>query len=110
MLATKRLPEAEKLSYRLASTAPGNQGLQIDYAALLQARGLRAAEQKLKRAEALEPTNLELEKQQAYVAMDLQEWRQMDLLANNVIARAPADRSARRWTDSEWSTICLSCV
>lgn len=74
LLATNALPEAEKLSYRLASTAPGNQGLQIDYAALLQARGLpRAAEQKLKRAEALEPTNLELEKQQAYVAMDLQE-------------------------------------
>lgn len=97
LLATNALPEAEKLSYRLASTAPGNQGLQIDYAALLQARGLpRAAEQKLKRAEVLEPTNLELEKQQAYVAMDLQEWRQMDLLADNVIARAPADRSARR--------------
>ncbi|MCW4908912.1 poly-beta-1,6 N-acetyl-D-glucosamine export porin PgaA [Enterobacter hormaechei] len=97
LLATNALPEAEKLSYRLASTAPGNQGLQIDYAALLQARGLpRAAEQKLKRAEVLEPTNLELEKQQAYVAMDLQEWRQMGLLANNVIARAPADRSARR--------------
>lgn len=97
LLATNVLPEAEKLSYRLASTAPGNQGLQIDYAALLQARGLpRAAKQKLKRAEVLEPTNLELEKQQAYVAMDLQEWRQMDLLANNVIARAPADRSARR--------------
>ncbi|HCM9643990.1 poly-beta-1,6 N-acetyl-D-glucosamine export porin PgaA [Enterobacter hormaechei] len=97
LLATNALPEAEKLSYRLASTAPGNQGLQIDYAALLQARGLpRAAEQKLKRAETLEPTNLELEKQQAYVAMDLQEWRQMDLLTNNVIARAPADRSARR--------------
>ncbi|MBF9272638.1 poly-beta-1,6 N-acetyl-D-glucosamine export porin PgaA, partial [Enterobacter hormaechei] len=97
LLATNALPEAEKLSYRLASTAPGNQGLQIDYAALLQARGLpRAAEQKLKRAETLEPTNLELEKQQAYVAMDLQEWRQMDSLADNVIARAPADRSARR--------------
>lgn len=97
LLATNALPEAEKLSYRLASTAPGNQGLQIDYAALLQARGLpRAAEQKLKRAEALEPANLELEKQQAYVAMDLQEWRQMDLLAADVIARAPADRSARR--------------
>ncbi|MDN4570075.1 poly-beta-1,6 N-acetyl-D-glucosamine export porin PgaA [Enterobacter hormaechei] len=97
LLATNALPEAEKLSYRLASTAPGNQGLQIDYAALLQARGLpRAAEQKLKRAEVLEPMNLELEKQQAYVAMDLQEWRQMDLLADNVIARAPADRSARR--------------
>ncbi|MGS6217916.1 hypothetical protein ACVGV8_12465, partial [Enterobacter intestinihominis] len=46
--------------------------LQIDYAALLQARGLpRAADQKLKTPQALEPTNLELEKHQAYVAMDL---------------------------------------
>lgn len=46
LLATNALPEAEKLSYRLASTAPGNQGLQIDYAALLQARGLPRAPSK----------------------------------------------------------------
>lgn len=97
LLATNALPEAEKLARRLAATAPGNQGLQIDYATLLQARGLpRAAEQTLKMAEALEPSNLELEQQQAYVAMDLQEWRQMDLLADDVVARAPRDRSARR--------------
>lgn len=71
--------------------------MQIDYATLLQARGLpRAAEQKLKMAEALEPSNLELEQQQAYVAMDLQEWQEMDLLADDVLARAPVDRSARR--------------
>lgn len=95
--STNALPEAEKLAHRLATTAPGNQGLQIDYATLLQARGLpRAAEKTLKRAEALEPSNLELEQQQAYVAMDLQEWRQMDLLADDVLARAPVDRSARR--------------
>ena len=97
LLATNALPEAETLAHRLATTAPGNQGLQIDYATLLQARGLpRAAEQKLKTAEALEPSNTELEQQQAYVAMDLQAWRQMDLLADDVLARAPADRSARR--------------
>lgn len=97
LLATHALPEAEKLSQRLATTAPGNQGLQIDNATLLQARGLpRAAEQKLKMAEALEPSNLELEQQQAYVAMDLQEWQEMDLLADDVLARAPVDRSARR--------------
>ena len=47
-------------------------------------------------AEALEPSNLELEQQQAYVAMDLQEWQEMDLLADDVLARAPVDRSARR--------------
>ncbi len=97
LLATNALPEAETLVHRLATTAPGNQGLQIDYATLLQARGLpRAAEQKLKKAEALEPSNTELEQQQAYVAMDLQEWRQMDLLADDVLTRAPNDRSARR--------------
>ncbi|MBR7437542.1 hypothetical protein, partial [Klebsiella pneumoniae] len=62
---------------RLAATAPGNQGLQIDYAALLQDRGLpRAAERQLKAAEALEPASLQLERQQAWVALDLQEWRQ----------------------------------
>ena len=72
-------------------------GLQIDYAALLQARGLpRAAEQKLKMAEVLEPSNTELEQQQAYVAMDLQEWRQMELLTDDVLARAPRDRSVQR--------------
>ncbi|STQ09327.1 biofilm PGA synthesis protein PgaA [Enterobacter cloacae] len=40
LLATHALPQAEAVAHRLAATAPGNQGLQIDYAALLQARGL----------------------------------------------------------------------
>lgn len=97
LLTTNALPEAQALAQRLAATAPGNQGLQIDYASLLQARGLpRAAERKLKMAEALEPSSIELEQQQAYVAMDLQEWRQMDLLADDVLARAPADGSVKR--------------
>ena len=97
MLATHALPQAEAVAHRLAATAPGNRGLQIDYAALLQARGLpRAAEQKLKMAEVLEPSNTELEQQQAYVAMDLQEWRQMELLTDDVLARAPRDRSVQR--------------
>ncbi|MDT9091565.1 poly-beta-1,6 N-acetyl-D-glucosamine export porin PgaA, partial [Escherichia coli] len=82
--------EAERLSRRLAATAPGNQGLRIDYAAILQARGLpRAAERELKAAEALEPSNIPLERQQAYVAMDLQEWRQMELLTDDLLARSP---------------------
>lgn len=42
LLNTNALPEAEQLSGRLAATAPGNQGLRIDYAAILQARGLPA--------------------------------------------------------------------
>lgn len=96
LLMTNALPEAESLAWHLASSAPGNQGLQIDYAALLQARGLpHAAEQKLKMAEALEPSNIELERQQAYVAIDLQEWQQLDLLTEDVIARAPLDESTK---------------
>ncbi|MWU71338.1 poly-beta-1,6 N-acetyl-D-glucosamine export porin PgaA, partial [Escherichia coli] len=94
---TNALPEAEKLAHHLATTAPGNQGLQIDYAALLLARGLpRAAEKKLKMAEVLEPSNIELERQQAYVAMELQEWQQMDLLTDDVLARAPVNRGVQR--------------
>ena len=97
LLMTKALPEVEKLAHHLATTAPGNQGLQIDYAALLLARGLpRAAEKKLKMAEVLEPSNIELERQQAYVAMELQEWQQMDLLTDDVLARAPVNRSVQR--------------
>lgn len=97
LLMTNALPEAEKLAHHLAATAPGNQGLQINYAALLLARGLpRAAEKKLKIAEVLEPSNIELERQQAYVAMELQEWQQMDLLTDDALARAPVNRGVRR--------------
>ncbi|EIV3803898.1 TPA: poly-beta-1,6 N-acetyl-D-glucosamine export porin PgaA [Klebsiella aerogenes] len=97
LLSTNALPEAERLSRRLAATAPGNQGLRIDYAAILQARGLpRAAERELKAAEALEPSNIPLERQQAYVAMDLQEWRQMELLTDDLLARSPEDLSTQK--------------
>ncbi|WP_336707365.1 MULTISPECIES: poly-beta-1,6 N-acetyl-D-glucosamine export porin PgaA [unclassified Cedecea] len=97
LLSTNALPAAETLSQRLASTAPGNQGLRIDYARVLQARGLPlAAERELKKAEVLEPSNLELERQQAYVAQDLHKWRQMDLLTDDVMLRAPLDIASQR--------------
>lgn len=101
---TSQQNEEHELFYALldtgqypAATAPGNQGLQIDYAALLQERGLpRAAERQLKAAESLEPASLQLERQQAWVALDLQEWRQMDLLADDVVARSPRDLNTQR--------------
>ena len=37
-----------------------------------------------------------LERQQAYVAMDLQEWRQMELLTDDLLARSPEDLSEAR--------------
>lgn len=56
----------------------------------------RAAERQLKAAESLEPASLQLERQQAWVALDLQEWRQMDLLADDVVARSPRDLNTQR--------------
>ncbi|SUI64773.1 Poly-beta-1,6-N-acetyl-D-glucosamine export protein precursor [Shigella flexneri] len=50
----------------LAYNAPGNQGLRIDYASVLQARGWpRAAENEFKKAEVIEPRNINLEVEQA---------------------------------------------
>ncbi|WP_455428159.1 poly-beta-1,6 N-acetyl-D-glucosamine export porin PgaA [Dryocola sp. LX212] len=96
-VATNDLPEAEKLAEHLARTGSGNQGLRISYAAVLEARGLpRAAERELKLAEVLEPSNLELERQQAYVALDLQEWKQADELTDDVLARSPDDTASLR--------------
>lgn len=44
------LPQAEMIARELAYNAPGNQGLRIDYASVLQARGWpRAAENELKK-------------------------------------------------------------
>ena len=60
------LPQAEMTARELAYNAPGNQGLRIDYASVLQARGWpRAAENELKKAEVIEPRNINLEVEQA---------------------------------------------
>ena len=81
LAATNDLPQAEARMQRLAATAPGNQGLQIDYAALLQERGLpRAAERQLKAAESLEPASLQLERQQAAGKLLAERQAQLPLL------------------------------
>ncbi len=96
-IAANELPQAEKLAEHLARTGSGNQGLRISYASVLEARGLpHAAEKELKLAEVIEPSNLELERQQAYVALDLQEWKQADELTDDVIARSPDDEATLR--------------
>lgn len=89
-----RLDAAELHNLKLTDTGPGNQGLRINLAETLLARGLpRAAERQLKISEVLDPTNLTLERQQAYVAQSLQEWRQFDLLVEDVVQRS-ADQPA----------------
>ncbi|WP_241602394.1 poly-beta-1,6 N-acetyl-D-glucosamine export porin PgaA [Rosenbergiella nectarea] len=89
LVDTQNLIDAQQLSQRLATTAPGNQGLAIQYARVLSARGAaRHAERVLKRAEGLMPDDIPLETEQAYTAGNLQEWRQMDLLTDDLVARS----------------------
>lgn len=96
-IETNDLPEAQKHAEWLARTGSGNQALRITYASVLLARGLpRQAERELKLAEVIEPSNLELEKQQAWNALELQEWRQADELTDDVIKRSPDDESSLR--------------
>ncbi len=91
------LPAAQQQAEHLARTAPGNQGLQIDVASLWLTRGWpRRAEAELKRVESMEPRSLGLETQQGLTALELQEWRQADLLADDVIKRQPESRSTQR--------------
>ncbi|MBI6547414.1 poly-beta-1,6 N-acetyl-D-glucosamine export porin PgaA [Xenorhabdus sp. VLS] len=92
------LPEAEKRFTHLARTAPGNQKLRVDLAAIWLDRGWpHRAESELKQIEGLDPRNLSLEIQQGYTALTLQEWHQMDLLADDVITRAPENMLAKRF-------------
>jgi biofilm PGA synthesis protein PgaA len=86
------LPQAEMTARELAYNAPGNQGLRIDYASVLQARGWpRAAENELKKAEVIEPRNINLEVEQAWTALTLQEWQQAAVLTHDVVEREPQD-------------------
>ncbi|MFJ1299186.1 poly-beta-1,6 N-acetyl-D-glucosamine export porin PgaA [Pseudomonadota bacterium AL_CKDN230030165-1A_HGKHYDSX7] len=77
--------------------APYNSGLRAGRADVLLARERpREAERELKMAETLSPRSLAVEVGQGYTALSLQEWRQADLLAEDVITRYPEDLSARQ--------------
>lgn len=92
LVALNDLPAAQEKLETLSSTAPANQNLRIALASVYLARDLpRKAEQELKAVESLAPRSLILERAQAETAMDLQEWRQMELLTDDVIARSPED-------------------
>ncbi|CAI2788104.1 Poly-beta-1,6-N-acetyl-D-glucosamine export protein precursor [Serratia ficaria] len=91
------LADAERQLTHLARTAPGNQGLRISLAGVYLARGWpRRAEEELKQAEGLEPRSLPLEIQQGYAAQELQEWRQLDMLADDAMRRAPESAAAQQ--------------
>ncbi|MBS0856274.1 MULTISPECIES: poly-beta-1,6 N-acetyl-D-glucosamine export porin PgaA [unclassified Tatumella] len=94
------LPEAQKHAEALSETAPGNQSLAVDVADLYNQRNWpRKAEYRLKRAESIEPSSINLETEQGQVALALQEWHQASLLADDVIKRAPENKSAQQLND-----------
>lgn len=94
-----QLDNAQSHNQHLSDGGPGNQGLRINLAETLLARGLpREAERQLKVAEVLEPANLTLERQQAYVAQDLQEWQQFDLLVDDVASRSLDEPATKQLT------------
>lgn len=94
---TNRLDAAALHNAKLSAGGPSNQGLRINLAETQLARNLpRAAEHELKVAEALEPTNLVLERQQAYVAQRLQEWQQFDLLVDDVLTRSASSAASQQ--------------
>ncbi|PQZ85421.1 MULTISPECIES: poly-beta-1,6 N-acetyl-D-glucosamine export porin PgaA [Pseudomonas] len=81
----------------LVAKAPGNVGLRLAQADMYRARDLpRRAEGVLKETEAQAPRDIGLEVSQAYTAMDLQEWRQLDVLTDDVVARNPDSRQVQR--------------
>lgn len=87
---------AENLLSKLSQQAPGNQGLKIDYASLLLARGMpRKAEEELKKAELLEPSSIDLEIEQSYVALELQEWDDAQAFLDDVVKRAPESTAVK---------------
>lgn len=91
------LPTSEKSLETLVRTSPGNVGMRVAQADMFRARAWpRRAEIALKNAENQNPRHIDLEVSQGYNALDLQEWRQLDMLADDVVARAPDNRQVQR--------------
>lgn len=91
------LPSSEKSLEGLVSKAPGSIGLRLAQAEMYRARDWpRRAESSLKETEAQSPRDIGLEMSQGFTALDLQEWRQLDILTDDVVARNPDNRQVQR--------------
>ena len=95
-------PAAQQAFDRMAAAAPNNTGLLTAQARVQRMRSLpRASERTLKMAEALSPRDRGVELGQGATALQLQEWRQAELLQADMQERFPEDLNARRLT-REW--------
>lgn len=91
------LSGAEQRLATLVGQAPGNLGLRLAQADLYRARDWpRRAENLLKEVESAAPRDIGLEVAQGHTAQDLQEWRQLDALTDDVVARFPENRQVQR--------------
>ena len=91
------LPSSEKSLEELVGKAPGSIGLRLAQAEMYRARDWpRRAERSLKETEAQSPRDIGLEMSQGFTALDLQEWRQLDILTDDVVARNPDNRQVQR--------------
>lgn len=81
----------------LLNAAPANNNLRTDLAWIYRSRGWpRLAEEELKVAEAYEPREMSIEVGQGLVALSLQEWRQAEMLAEDIYERYPEDQRVKR--------------
>jgi biofilm PGA synthesis protein PgaA len=91
------MPGAEQALTQLADNAPNNASLRVARASLYLSRGWpRRAEAELKAVESTTPRDLALEVEQGLAALTLQEWRQLELLSDDVIQRYPESLQAQR--------------
>ncbi len=91
------LPGSEAGLEALVAKAPGNVGLRLAQADMYRAAICPGAPKAFsKETEAQAPRDIGLEVSQAYTAMDLQEWRQLDVLTDDVVARNPDNRQVQR--------------
>ncbi|GIZ12637.1 poly-beta-1,6 N-acetyl-D-glucosamine export porin PgaA [Pseudomonas sp. NCCP-436] len=97
LIQVDELPEAERLLSDMLATAPNNTVLRTTLAGLYLERGWpRRAEDELKVAESTAPRDVRLEVEQGFAALDLQEWRQLDLLTDDVLERYPETLPVQR--------------
>jgi biofilm PGA synthesis protein PgaA len=93
---------AESRLKALVDAAPRNVGLRSSLADVYRSRGLpRRAEKQLKVAEALEPQALEVVAGQGLTALSLQEWRQAEILTQDLTTRHPEELSTHN-LEREW--------
>lgn len=92
-----RTAQAQAALDRMVDEAPGNTSLRLARSQASRARDLpRQSERDLKVAETQAPRSIDVEVAQADTALALQEWRQAQLLRDDVAARAPDDPAVRR--------------